>query len=469
MLSKSLLTLLVSLSIPTTSLARDAQLFTLRHVHRTHSESGHIKWADVSQDTIRASEIGEETLDGSSTHTHSLHVQRMSVHRPVSQDAFQAARAHSRRRRKEKSVLGRFSLDREWGQSLGWNEDDVDGPAIDKRETVLALAKMTNNAYLSPEESGWYDLGGNWTADHNIGWEPDADGFRGHVFLSADNATAILSIKGTSAGLLGGGGPTVRKDKLNDNLMFSCCCAHVDWTWSTVCGCFGGGNKCDEDCVEDALTDESLFYPVGINLYNNLTYMYPNAKIWVIGHSLGGALASLIGTTFGAPTVAFEAPGERMAAQRLHLPMPPSTQHITHIYHTADPIAMGTCNGITSSCYLGGYAMESRCHLGQSIIYDTVTELHWSADIRTHGIVVVIEQLLAADWSEQTGKSNNKKGWWGRKPQALLQSSTHRRLSEDIGTSLEDRVEVPTPKPEDDCVECYIWEFGDYMNDTIRK
>ncbi|KAF8682534.1 Alpha beta-hydrolase [Rhizoctonia solani] len=111
----------------------------------------------------------------------------------------------------------------------------------------------------------------------------------------------------------------------------------------------------------------------------------------------------------------------------------------------------------------------NRCHLGQSIIYDTVTELHWSADIRTHGIVVVIEQLLAADWSEQTGKSNNKKGWWGRKPQALLQSSTHRRLSEDIGTSLEDRVEVPTPKPEDDCVECYIWEFGDYMNDTIRK
>ncbi|GAB1517098.1 Putative lipase atg15 [Rhizoctonia solani] len=419
MLSKSLLTLLVSLSIPTTSLARDAQLFTLRHVHRTHSESGHIKWADVSQDTIRASEIGEETLDGSSTHTHSLHVQRMSVHRPVSQDAFQAARAHSRRRRKEKSVLGRFSLDREWGQSLGWNEDDVDGPAIDKRETVLALAKMTNNAYLSPEESGWYDLGGNWTADHNIGWEPDADGFRGHVFLSADNATAILSIKGTSAGLLGGGGPTVRKDKLNDNLMFSCCCAHVDWTWSTVCGCFGGGNKCDEDCVEDALTDESLFYPVGINLYNNLTYMYPNAKIWVIGHSLGGALASLIGTTFGAPTVAFEAPGERMAAQRLHLPMP----------------------GVTL----------------------------WKADIRTHGIVVVIEQLLAADWSEQTGKSNNKKGWWGRKPQALLQSPTHRRLSEDIGTSLEDRVEVPTPKPEDDCVECYIWEFGDYMNDTIRK
>jgi len=30
----------------------------------------------------------------------------------------------------------------------------------------------------------------------------------------------VLSIKGTSAGLLGGGGPTVRKDKINDNLLF---------------------------------------------------------------------------------------------------------------------------------------------------------------------------------------------------------------------------------------------------------
>jgi putative lipase involved disintegration of autophagic bodies len=51
---------------------------------------------------------------------------------------------------------------------------------------------------------------------HPVGWEPDADGFRGHVFVSEDNATVVLAIKGTSAGwLVGGGGPTVRKDKFN--------------------------------------------------------------------------------------------------------------------------------------------------------------------------------------------------------------------------------------------------------------
>ncbi|TFY52712.1 hypothetical protein EVG20_g10434, partial [Dentipellis fragilis] len=232
-----------------------------------------------------------------------------------------------------------------------------------------------------------------------VGWEPDADGFRGYIFATPDNSTVVLSIKGTSAAVIGGGGPTTKKDKLNDNLLFSCCCARVDWTWTTVCGCYRGGWKCDQDCLEQSLIDDSLFYPTGTNLYNNLTYMYPDSNIWIIGHSLGGSLASLLGVTFGIPVVAFEAPGEKMAAQRLHLPSPPSTQHVTHVYHTADPIPMGTCNGVLSSCALGGYALESQCHLGEVILYDTVSNLSWAVDVRTHTIVNVIEKLLSVPWA----------------------------------------------------------------------
>lgn len=40
------------------------------------------------------------------------------------------------------------------------------------------------------------------------------------------------------------------------------------------------------------------------------------------GHSLGGGLAALVGTTFGTPVVAFESPGDKTAARRLHLPSP---------------------------------------------------------------------------------------------------------------------------------------------------
>jgi putative lipase involved disintegration of autophagic bodies len=198
-----------------------------------------------------------------------------------------------------------------------------------------------------------------------FGWTPIDDGLRGHVFVSEDNSTVIISVKGTSAPWIAGGtGPTIKKDKLNDNLLFSCCCARVGPTWSTVCGCYDGSSRCEQSCVEDALQEESLFYPVGIvrtsliylklgpqclsqNLYNNVSYMYPEANIWVIGmsrgrlffssqirpplcswwftrtgHSLGGALSSLIGLTFGAPVVTFESPGEAMAARRLHLPSP---------------------------------------------------------------------------------------------------------------------------------------------------
>jgi len=158
-----------------------------------------------------------------------------------------------------------------------------------------------------------------------FGWEPDADGFRGHIFVSTDNSTVIVDIKGTSAPwLVGGGGPTVKKDKLNDNLLFSCCCAKVGPTWTPVCDCHSGGYSCDQDCLEKSLIEDSLFYSVGVNLYNNVTYLYPDANIWVIGHSLGGALASLVGVTFGAPVVAFEAPGEKMAATRLHINLPVS-------------------------------------------------------------------------------------------------------------------------------------------------
>ena len=71
--------------------------------------------------------------------------------------------------------------------------------------------------------------------------------------------------------------------------------------------------------------------------------MYPDANIWVIGHSLGGALASLLGITFGAPVVTFEPPGERMAAKRLHLPSPVCHQFRIHIYLpilTGFPVAL---------------------------------------------------------------------------------------------------------------------------------
>ncbi|KAI5115144.1 hypothetical protein M0805_004975 [Coniferiporia weirii] len=377
--------------------------FSLRHQHAVANGS-RVLFTNVSPSLVDTQ--------------HTLKLRNTQTSRPRSLDAFSAARV-------------RMQSNMETDANL-WTKSIVPAPNVEDRETLLTLAKMTNNAYYDSSDKGWYSLGDRWrNTSYPFGWEPDADGFRGHVFVSEDNSTVVLSIKGTSLSwLVGDGGPTVKKDKFNDNLLFSCCCARVGPSWYTVCDCYSGGYKCDLSCVQTALTEESLFYNVATNLYNNVTYIYPDASIWVIGHSLGGSISSLLGATFGAPVVAFEAPGEKLAASRLHLPSPPSTHHITHVYHTADPLAMGVCNGVTSACALAGYAMETRCHLGKIIKYDTVAKLNWAVDLRMHSIRKVIETILSEDWEPPS------EGNLGR--------------------------QVPELGDEDDCVDCYNWEFGDY-------
>ena len=71
---------------------------------------------------------------------------------------------------------------------------------------------------------------------------------------------------------------------------------------------------------------------------------------------------------------------------------------------------MGTCTGITSFCAIGGFALESRCHLGQVILYDTVQKLKWSVNARNHGIKVVVDKLLADDseWRTKIQEENQE-------------------------------------------------------------
>ena len=233
--------------------------FRLRHLHAT-SDHGHVLFSDVDD----AVPSGNVATDASEEYT--LDTRLTKSYQPPSFDAVNNARYQSMKF--GKSVV------------MDWDEDEIVGPDIENRESLLVLAKMTSNAYLPPDDEGWYPLGEDWTTvrlslpisssairllhiqGYDFGWEPDADGFRGHVFATPDNSTIVLSIKGSSVGF-GGGGPTGKKDKLNDNLLFSCCCAKVDWSWSPVCDCHRGGWKCSQDCLEESLIMESLFYQIG--------------------------------------------------------------------------------------------------------------------------------------------------------------------------------------------------------------
>lgn len=287
---------------------------------------------------------------------------------------------------------------------LDWVDETVLAPNVTDKETVISLALMSSNAYVRlPYEGDWRNLS-DWNNDLNpdlsvgIGW--DSDGVRGHIFSNDDSSVIVIALKGTSAQGLPGSGEdeTTDNDKLNDNVLFSCCCARVSYLWKTACDCYVKSYTCDEKCLEQELVRKDRYYQAVLDIYRSAVTAHPNSAIWITGHSLGGALASLLGRTFGAPAVAFEAPGELLATKRLHLPMPPGLpayqEGVWHIGHTADPIFMGTCNGASSSCSIAGYAMETSCHSGKVCVYDVVTDKGWHVNMLNHRIHTVIDGIL---------------------------------------------------------------------------
>ncbi|KAF8163610.1 Alpha/Beta hydrolase protein [Crassisporium funariophilum] len=439
-----------------------------------------------------------------------LKTRTTTVHRPRSLDVLHRVRLRS---------LQHAESD---ADQVVWDKVDVQGPDVEDIHTLAQLARMSGNAYALPGQKRWYDVDHAWNTSFPFGWE-DSDGFRGHVFLSSDNSTIVLSIKGTTLQ-----GPTSKLDKFNDNLLFSCCCARVDisWVFRTVCDCYANHWRCDDQCLTDALVQDSLFYSVGVKLVDDLIHIYPSANVWLVGHSLGGALASLLGATYGLPAVAFESPGEKLAASRLHLPLPPpitlptplpppptpqlnrhrlfpfpskptqpsipfpdpstpapdppADHHpisTTHVYHTADPIPQGTCTGMGSPCSQAGFALETRCHLGQSIIFDTVGKLGWAVDVRKHVIREVVTHVLEGDvwWGEEDADDGGEvevDGVERGEDATALGFRTGWRKKKKGGSdddkNREGKRNVPKAIIESGCVDCFKWEFGNFKDDDSK-
>ncbi|KAL4903616.1 putative lipase atg15 [Aspergillus multicolor] len=310
--------------------------------------------------------------------------------------------------------------------SSQWAMDTVAGPNVTDKKTVLTFAKMTANDYIEvPGTEDWEDVNGKLNYSRSFGWQND--GLRGHIYADDTNSTIVISLKGTSPALFDGAGTTTN-DKLNDNLFFSCCCGQGgSYLWREVCDCQKSAFNANLTCIIEAMNDENRYYRATLDLHSNVTELYPDANVWLTGHSLGGAMASLLGLTFGLPVVTFEAVPEALPAARLGLPSPPGNDPALpqarkftgayHFGHTADPVYMGTCNGVSSVCTWGGYAMESACHTGQMCVYDTVADKGWRVALGTHRIRAVISDVI--------------------------------EVYDD----------VPNCAPEEECYDCELWKF----------
>lgn len=124
--------------------------FELRHLH-TVTPSAHVYFSDIApSSSFHSISHSQDPMI--------VKQRRITRHRPSSPEAFALSRLRSIRSAENDA-------------SLGWEEDEVEAPDVESRETLLVLAKMTSNAYYDgPGENGWYDLGGNWTAVSDSFW-----------------------------------------------------------------------------------------------------------------------------------------------------------------------------------------------------------------------------------------------------------------------------------------------------------
>ena len=91
-----------------------------------------------------------------------------------------------------------------------------------------------------------------------------------------------------------------------------------------------------------------------------------------------------------------------------------------------------------SSCANAGYALETRCHLGQSIVFDSVQKLRWKVDVRKHIIRTVVHDVLEGDV------------WWGDDNEEEYEEPAERAV--EYSKIEARRNAVPKPIIEADCI-----------------
>ena len=83
-----------------------------------------------------------------------------------------------------------------------------------------------------------------------------------------------------------------------------------------------------------------------------------------------------------------------------------TNNRIYHFGHNADPIFMGDCGG---TCNILGYNIYTKCHIGNTCVYDSKDKLKMGESLWNHRIHYVIDNIIS-QWQNnmpECSKSND--------------------------------------------------------------
>lgn len=263
-------------------------------------------------------------------------------------------------------------------------------------ENVVTLANISYNIYNVNNENFIIN---NFDNYKNISLYNKT--VKAYIYGNNDDSINIISFKGTSLHLRHGNDMVGHNDKINDNMFFSCCyykevknfsCKNDRNEENTL------NNTCKKECYKETLNNSENYYNISKNIVDTWlsTHENSNNKLMLFtGHSLGGVLATMMGITYNTYAITFEAPGEKHYIDLIGLKYNQSQiEKIYHYGHNADIIFTGKCNGKFSWCNLGGYIIETKCHIGNVCEYDSVNKLNIKESIFTHKMEYVIDNII---------------------------------------------------------------------------
>jgi lipase ATG15 len=269
--------------------------------------------------------------------------------------------------------------------------------------TIATLANISYDVYYLPNNTKWKDPELNKTVDIST----DRDQVNAYIFSNEQNTEHVIAFKGTSV-YWQTALSSVYNDKFNDNLYFSCCYYEESSIFSkNDCVCTREAEQCPQKppktktcystCYKNSTNYPLNYYKLAQEIMKKASKVIDlqDSNIIFTGHSLGGVLATMMGLLYKKMVVTFEAPGEKHYIQKAGVQYDQeSANNIYHFGHNADIIFTGKCNGITSWCYLGGYIIETKCHIGNVCEYDTKGILGIKESIYTHKMEFVIENVI---------------------------------------------------------------------------